>query len=377
MNPAGVTRRHFVLRTSAGVAGMAMWSGTDAVRVGILGLGPQGRRHLRAMLQVPGLEVVALSDVDPGRLSAASCSLRTARRARPKACRDYRAVLDDPSVDAVAVVTPDHWHAAMIAASGDAGKAAWVDGPLFLDREGYAAVSSALAQFRRLVWPAAPMSPLEGITTRGGSAGQVDMVLVEPAWPLADPPLSSNANLRMWAGPARVASVPSSLRRGGWRWNWKTGLGSLGGGLLPALAGLGICQAASTVLCMGRSRQAGEAPREVEALVRFRSGSPYDVLRFLVRPGASTEPIAGSVRVARPGRSMTIPIGDSGSASDSHASWVAFCEAVREARAQPPGRLEAMVGANLVAVAAAEAYRTGAVALVHAAAPIPAGKENA
>lgn len=44
--------------------------------------------------------------------------------------RDYRALLDDQSIDAIVIATPDHWHAPMTLAALDAGKDVYVEKPL-------------------------------------------------------------------------------------------------------------------------------------------------------------------------------------------------------------------------------------------------------
>ncbi|MEM7012515.1 MAG: Gfo/Idh/MocA family oxidoreductase [Verrucomicrobiota bacterium] len=47
----------------------------------------------------------------------------------PQIVRDYREVLDDPSVDAIMVATPDHWHAMLTIQGCEAGKDVSVEKP--------------------------------------------------------------------------------------------------------------------------------------------------------------------------------------------------------------------------------------------------------
>ena len=80
----------------------------EGKRVGIatIGLGGQGNSDTKAMLKVPGVELVAVADLYDGRL----------KRAREVYCdklvttRDYKEILARPDVDAVIIGTPDHWH---------------------------------------------------------------------------------------------------------------------------------------------------------------------------------------------------------------------------------------------------------------------------
>src|SRR5262249_52891457 len=73
-----------------------------------------------------GCEIIALNDVNAARLRKAK------EFAAPgaKEWRDYRALLDDKSIDAVIIGAPDHWHVPMLMAALAAGKDAYCEKPL-------------------------------------------------------------------------------------------------------------------------------------------------------------------------------------------------------------------------------------------------------
>ncbi|MFN3420969.1 MAG: Gfo/Idh/MocA family oxidoreductase, partial [Armatimonadota bacterium] len=83
----------------------------ERIGVGVIGCGGQGMTHIRTMqrLQKEGenIAVVAVCDVYQKRLD------RAAQIANAKPYRDYRKLLEDRDVDAVFIVTPEHWHAKM------------------------------------------------------------------------------------------------------------------------------------------------------------------------------------------------------------------------------------------------------------------------
>jgi predicted dehydrogenase len=98
----------------------------DRVRIALIGAGGQGSSDTRSALRVPGVELVAVSDIYDGRLARAQelwgDQLFTTR--------DYREVLARPDVNAVIIGTPDHWHARIATDAMKAGKDVYVEKPM-------------------------------------------------------------------------------------------------------------------------------------------------------------------------------------------------------------------------------------------------------
>lgn len=105
-----------------------MASHREAIRLGIVGCGRVAEeRHLPALKHVPGIRVVAASDIDAERLET------MARRwAIDHQFTDYRALLARDDVDAVGILTPTGSHADIAMAALDAGKHVLVEKPLAL-----------------------------------------------------------------------------------------------------------------------------------------------------------------------------------------------------------------------------------------------------
>ena len=109
------SRRQFLQQTSLGLAAAASFemsrasadSPHEKIVVGLIGCGGRGVHDANLFKNVPNVEVAYVSDVDDGRRQAAAKSLGVAAN---RAVSDLRRILEDKSVDAVIVATPDHWH---------------------------------------------------------------------------------------------------------------------------------------------------------------------------------------------------------------------------------------------------------------------------
>ena len=150
-----IDRRDFLKATSA--AGLGMLAGepvsaqvaaprvqsarsNERVAVAVVGLNSRGNALLAALARMPDVDVAALCDVDARMLQQRADELRLLRPdgvPRLKAVADFRRVLDDRSIDAVAIATPDHWHAPMAMLALAAGKHVYLEKPVSHDpREG-------------------------------------------------------------------------------------------------------------------------------------------------------------------------------------------------------------------------------------------------
>ena len=143
--------RRSVLKTVAGASLMSAASfdrvlgANDRVRVGLIGHGLIGTRHLLDFKAQPDCEIVAVSELSDARLDAAAAAAGNG----PAKYKDFRKLLDRTDVDAVVVSTPDHWHALMTILACAAGKDVYVEKPLtHVVREGEWMLQAAAAKKR-------------------------------------------------------------------------------------------------------------------------------------------------------------------------------------------------------------------------------------
>jgi predicted dehydrogenase len=107
-------------------------SANDRVRVAVVGLGGRGRvSHCGALLEMAkqNVEIATLCDCDDARMELAARFCEEKSGKRPAKQADYRAVLDDKSIDVVALATPNHWHALETIWACQAGKDVYVEKP--------------------------------------------------------------------------------------------------------------------------------------------------------------------------------------------------------------------------------------------------------
>jgi predicted dehydrogenase len=104
----------------------AVLGANDRVRVGVAGTGGRARSLMRQLRGLPGCEIVAVSDVyEPRILEAAAIA-----GGSPARHADYRRLLDDRTIDAVLVGSPDHWHVPMARDALAAGKDVYLEKPV-------------------------------------------------------------------------------------------------------------------------------------------------------------------------------------------------------------------------------------------------------
>jgi predicted dehydrogenase len=208
---------------------------SDRLRFGFLGMGARAHQLADALLVLPNVEVVSLCDAYAGRAERGRA--RTGGKAT--LATDYRRILDDRSIDAVFIVTPDHWHRRMALDALAAGKDVYIEKPMtYSVGEGLEIVKAVDAQGRVLEVGSQGVSSSEFARAReivkSGRLGQVTLVravnqrnTASGAWLYPIPPDAGPATVDwdQFIGPApkRAFSAERFFR---WRcyWDYSGGL---------------------------------------------------------------------------------------------------------------------------------------------------------
>jgi predicted dehydrogenase len=170
MSQPPLTRRQFLARgAAAGLAlpaivpaiarGKALPGPNDRITMGFIGAGGRADNHIDTFMHMSDVQIVAVSDVDLGRVQGAKKKVESwyAKRgdaADYKGCeasQDFRKVVDRDDIDAVVIATPDHWHALAAIACLNSGKDVYCEKPLANSiAEGRAIVEAVKANKRIL-----------------------------------------------------------------------------------------------------------------------------------------------------------------------------------------------------------------------------------
>src|SRR6266851_4166677 len=105
-------RRYFILSSAAlaGTAAKGLASPNDTVRVACVGVRGQGRSHIGHYAKMDRVEIAAICDVDESVLSQRINEIEKMGKKRPAGFTDLRKLLEDKSIDAISIATPNHNH---------------------------------------------------------------------------------------------------------------------------------------------------------------------------------------------------------------------------------------------------------------------------
>jgi predicted dehydrogenase len=125
------------------------------LRCGFIGVGGRGTALLRNTLELPGVEVTAICDIDSGNLNRAVELVQKTRGAAPatfdRGPDDYKRLLEQKEIDAVVMATPCDLHARMFLDSIAAGKHIYGEKPMALSVKDATAIVEAEGKSRLVV----------------------------------------------------------------------------------------------------------------------------------------------------------------------------------------------------------------------------------
>lgn len=212
----------------------------ETMRMAVIGLNGRGMDHVGGWAAMNDVEIVAICDADTATFARALKAIDKAGKPAPKTVQDIRRIMDDKTIDAVSIATPNHWHSLGAIWAIQSGKDVYVEKP----------VSHNVSEGRRVVQAARKNARICQCGTQsrsspglreavafmheGGigkihlsrglcykrrrSIGKVDGPQTPPA----------TADYTLWQGPAPDAPLMRENFHYDWHWQWAYGAGDLG-----------------------------------------------------------------------------------------------------------------------------------------------------
>ncbi len=151
MNNSDVSRRAALRALGAGATlslarpALAARGPNDQIVMGMIGVGSQGTGRLKEFLKHSDVRVAAICDLDESHRDRAIALVESTKGYKPRSIGDFRKLLEIKEIDAVTVVTPDHWHSIPTVSAFEAGKDVFVEKPLsYTVAEGRAMADASL-----------------------------------------------------------------------------------------------------------------------------------------------------------------------------------------------------------------------------------------
>jgi len=229
--------------STAAAAGTAAMKGApsinDTVRVACVGIRGQGNSHIREYSAMPNVEIAALCDVDENVLNKRLDEVVRAGKKKPAAFTDVRKLLEDKSIDAISIATPNHWHSLIGIWACQAGKDVYCEKPcshnIFEGRQ----LVAAAQKYNRIVQHGT--NSRSGVAIREamdkmreGLIGDVYMARGlcfkwrDTIGHTPEEPVPAGVHYDLWTGPAPLHAFTKNRFHYNWHWNWDYGNGDIG-----------------------------------------------------------------------------------------------------------------------------------------------------
>lgn len=245
------TRRECIKKTVAGSAMLSIGGilpgfsansynrivgSNERIRLSVIGVNSRGYALSQNFSKLEACEVIHICDVDSRAIEKCTANIEKITGRKPTGFKDFRKSLENKDVDAVAIATPDHWHAPAAMLAIKAGKHVYLEKPCsYAPAEGEMLVQGAV-KYKKVIqmgnqrrsWPnvAQGIKELkEGVIGRvyfakGWYANNrasigIGKVAPVPAW----------LDWDLWQGPAKRKEFKDNYVHYNWHWFWHWGTG--------------------------------------------------------------------------------------------------------------------------------------------------------
>jgi len=298
-----MNRRYFLMGAAAAAGQLAvkgLASPNDTVRIACVGVRGQGNSHIHQYLKMPNVEIAAICDIDEAVLNQRLSEVQAKSGKRPAGYADIRKLLEDKSIDAVSIATPNHSHTLQTVWSCQAGKDVYIEKPCSHDLFESRQIVAAARKYGRLVQHgtnsrSGPAVQEAVQKMRDGLIGEVymcrglcfkwrDTIGRKPA-----EAVPAGVNYDLWQGPAQEHPFTRNRFHYNWHWFWDYGNGDMGNQGIHEMDicrwGLGV-QHPTKISTIGGHFMFDddqETPNTLTAAFEFHEGGKKKMLVFDVR----------------------------------------------------------------------------------------------
>jgi predicted dehydrogenase len=244
----------------------------EKIAVCVAGVRGRGGSVLSTFASRPEVEVRYVCDIDESVRESRVAAVQKAGH-KATAIKDYRQALDDKTLDAIVLGTPDHWHALPTIHACQAGKDVYVekpDGHNIIEGQTMVAAAKKHGRIVQL-----------GTQSRSGphflacmdylKTGALGKVRFAKAWESAlqgsignppDSPPPPGIDYDLWLGPAPLRPFNKVRFHGNWRWFFDYGTGDLGN---DGVHRLDVARWALQTAAAAKGEKVPDVPRAVSA----------------------------------------------------------------------------------------------------------------
>jgi predicted dehydrogenase len=244
-----LNRRNFISSGTAGMAALGAIStltsservlgANNRVRVAICGVHGRGNDHLQNYAKLQNVEIAALCDIDESVLARRVAQMDKMALAKPATYVDIRKLLEDKSIDAISIATPNHWHSLMGIWACEAGKDVYIEKPCSHNLWEGGQLVKASQRYNRIVQHGTQIRSATAAREmvqklHGGAIGETYMARGlcykwrDTIGREAVQAVPAGVNYDLWTGPAPVRPFTKNRFHYNWHWNWTYGNGDLG-----------------------------------------------------------------------------------------------------------------------------------------------------
>ena len=208
----------------------------EKIRLSVIGVNSRGYALSQNFSKLPACEVLHICDVDSRAIEKCRTNIEKITGQKPVGFKDFRLSLESKTIDAVAIATPDHWHAPAAMLAMKAGKHVYLEKPCsYAPAEGEMLVKGAekyksILQMgnQRRSWP----NVARGIAELG--EGVIGRVYFAKGWYAnnrasigvgKEAPVPGWLDWDLWQGPAKRKPFKDNYLHYNWHWFWHWGTG--------------------------------------------------------------------------------------------------------------------------------------------------------